>query len=215
MEYLNGISLQKQLINWKTFDQLRTLYILYQLIQSLNDIHSQGIVHRDFKPDNIIILLNNKIKIIDFGISDFYKKEIDIFKPPRPESVPQTYFLETPIHFNNNNNNQNINSSSNRMGTPFYESPEQLNGNLPDPSDDIFSLGIITLELFGGFKTIMEKVKAIEQLKNNNLFPSGFEFKFPQISYMIRSMLKSDPRKRPTAKQLLDSPIFNVLLNKK
>ncbi|OHT05995.1 CAMK family protein kinase [Tritrichomonas foetus] len=93
-------------------------YIFKQIVLSLKYIHSQSVIHRDIKPENILIDENKNIKIIDFGLAEFYFKE---------------------------NENELITSQS---GSLIYMSPEWVSGQYNGVKNDIWALGIILYILF-------------------------------------------------------------------
>ncbi len=77
LEYVGGVTLKQALQQAEIYfatQQSRTT-ILRQLKAALNYLHGQGIVHGDVKPGNIILQTNSKIKLIDFSLARFYKKE--------------------------------------------------------------------------------------------------------------------------------------------
>ena len=73
-EYASGKELFDYIIQKKKLCEKETLKYFQQIISGIEYIHKLGICHRDLKPENIILTLNNEIKIIDFGLSNFYNK---------------------------------------------------------------------------------------------------------------------------------------------
>ncbi|KAF8820633.1 myosin-light-chain kinase [Cardiosporidium cionae] len=84
------------------------------------------------------------------------------------------------------------------IGTHMYASPEQLNGSVYNQQVDMWSLGLILVDLFTRSKTIMER---IDVLKNARIGILSAEFiqMFPTISYLIQQLLQSNPANRPTS----------------
>ena len=75
MEYVEGITLkeyieQQKVINWK-----EAVHFVTQILRALQHAHDKGIVHRDIKPQNIMLLQNGNIKVTDFGIARFSRSE--------------------------------------------------------------------------------------------------------------------------------------------
>jgi hypothetical protein len=97
------------------------LHISLQLAGGLAHAHAHGVVHRDFKPDNVMITAENTAKILDFGLAKLLKKSHTTLTKP-----------------------------GEAIGTPAYMSPEQANGLPADARTDIFSFGIVLYELFTG-----------------------------------------------------------------
>ena len=94
--------------------------LLQQLLSAVGIAHDLGVVHRDIKPDNILISNRGKTKILDFGIS----KLVD--------------------------DKQRLTATGSMVGTPAYMAPEQVKGEGVDARSDIYSLGMILYELLHG-----------------------------------------------------------------
>lgn len=97
-----------------------TIKILLQIGDALSCAHKSGVVHRDMKPDNVMITSEGVTKIADFGLA----RAMDIDK-----------------RFTN---------TGETVGTPYYMSPEQLAGEKPDQRVDIYSVGIMAYEMVIG-----------------------------------------------------------------
>ena len=86
MEYLEGITLKQYLRENERIEPEELLELFVPLIESLDEIHSQGLIHRDISPDNIMVLLGGKIKLMDFGAArdytDFGEKSLSIVLKP-------------------------------------------------------------------------------------------------------------------------------------
>ena len=96
--------------------------IALQLVDGLEAIHDQGIVHRDFKTSNVMIDRHGTALLMDFGIAKFWQGEA---------GTTLTAFGQI-------------------IGTPEYMSPEQAQGEPLDPRSDIYALGVVLFELFTG-----------------------------------------------------------------
>jgi serine/threonine protein kinase len=124
MELLRGENLGK----WARagFDQTRAVALLTEICDGLAAAHAVGVVHRDLKPDNVIVVTgaegNEHIKLLDFGVAKLLNRD--------DEDVG----LET--------------AAGSVIGTPAYMSPEQAGGLTVDARSDIYSLGAIMYELF-------------------------------------------------------------------
>jgi serine/threonine protein kinase/tetratricopeptide (TPR) repeat protein len=105
-----------------TFDE--ALPIALQVARGLGHAHEAGIVHRDVKPSNIVVLPDGAAKILDFGIAQIHAQIQD-----RSLTAPQTL-----------------------IGTISYMSPEQANGGPVDWRSDIWSLGIVMHEMLTGVR---------------------------------------------------------------
>lgn len=119
MEYVAGGSLRK-LLDKSPPDQTRALKIFAEIAEILAFAHSQGIVHMDIKPRNILLRSNGDLVLTDFGIS----RDITLGDD---ETTPE-YF----------------------HASPKYMSPEQIRGKNLDSRSDIYSLGVILYEMLAG-----------------------------------------------------------------
>ena len=81
MEYCNGGELFNYIVDKEKLEEIEASMFFYQLINALDYIHSLGIAHRDLKPENLLLLDNKFIKIIDFGLSNFFSGEKQLETP--------------------------------------------------------------------------------------------------------------------------------------
>ncbi len=122
MEYVEGTSL-KQLISTRgRLPVTVTLTIGKQLCRAVEVAHEQGIIHRDIKPQNIVVDAAGFLKVMDFGIAR----------------------LVTP------QGGKGLTAEGTSIGTPDYMSPEQLSGMELDPRSDIYSAGVVLFECLTG-----------------------------------------------------------------
>ena len=94
------------------------------------------------------------------------------------------------------------------IGTVAYASPEQLRKDNYDEKTDIYSLGIVFLELYFTFKTRMERAEILQNLRKNRTLPSSFVAQYPKEASTILSLTDPNPYLRPSATALLQSSIF-------
>jgi tRNA A-37 threonylcarbamoyl transferase component Bud32 len=129
MEYVQGQSLSDALQQGGPMRPDRVLRILAQVCGSLEEAHRRGVVHRDLKPDNVI--LSNRagqtdfVKVLDFGIAK------------RSEAKDQAQ-------------EQKLTQQGMVLGTPPYMSPEQFTGKELDARSDIYSLAVMAYEMLTG-----------------------------------------------------------------
>ncbi|XP_022237417.1 eukaryotic translation initiation factor 2-alpha kinase 1-like isoform X2 [Limulus polyphemus] len=163
-------------------DLEEVLNIFQQLLKGVDHIHSKGLIHRDLKPQNILFDIgnNHKVKIGDLGLSTMSSATID-----------------TDYH-------DDISSHTPNVGTCLYCAPEQKKGSSYDFKADMFSLGVILLELLHPFATEMERVECLRGLQSG-IVPSEIEQKWPELTKVIKSLTQTDPGKRPMALEVLNS----------
>ncbi len=133
MELLTGHSLREELESYlerhATLSPQRVLAIIRPVCQAIHAAHEAGVIHRDLKPDNIILLGANEtgeeiIKVVDFGIAKLKERA--------------------------GSGVSNLTEPGLVMGTPHYMSPEQCRGEELDRASDIYSLGVMIYELLAG-----------------------------------------------------------------
>jgi eukaryotic-like serine/threonine-protein kinase len=126
VELLEGETLRKQLasgaIPWR-----RAVAISADLADALAAAHAKGIVHRDVKPENIVITSDGRTKLLDFGLARS--------QPTSPETQPTLGVVTSPGLL---------------MGTIGYIAPEQIRGQAATPASDIFAVGCVLYELVSG-----------------------------------------------------------------
>ena len=79
MEYCSKGELFNYIVNKRRLNESEAAYFFYQLINGLEYIHSIGISHRDIKPENLLLTSNYILKIIDFGLSNYYEENLNKF----------------------------------------------------------------------------------------------------------------------------------------
>ena len=83
MDYCEGDDLYNYVMKKGYLSEEESSFFFYQLINGVEYIHSLGIVHRDLKPENILLTKDHILKIIDFGLSNyFYKGQMDLLSTP-------------------------------------------------------------------------------------------------------------------------------------
>jgi eukaryotic-like serine/threonine-protein kinase len=120
MEYLAGESLDKMLRTRGRLSVLETLSIVEQLCAGLGYAHQNGLLHRDVKPANVIVLPDGRVKIVDFGIARLADRDTRLTKTDA------------------------------LLGTFSYIAPERLKGEASDGRSDIWSVGVMLYEMLSG-----------------------------------------------------------------
>ena len=170
MEYVEGQNLKEMLAQGRPLSFEQAADIIAQVAEGLDFAHAKGIVHRDVKPANIILLDGNRAKITDFGIAKITSGVA------------------------------NLTTTGQFLGTPNYMAPEQIKGTPVDGRSDIFSLGICLYEClthrkpFGGdsltsisYKIVHEPFPPLHEI--NPTIPEGY-------GVVVSQCLEKDPAKR-------------------
>lgn len=133
MEYVEGQSL-RAIIEKRALPLPAILDIIAQAAMGLCAAHRRGIVHRDIKPDNIVVTADNQAKILDFGIARSWIEQ----------AADESGELTTASH------QRPMTADGIVLGTAWYMSPEQARGEKADFRSDIFSLGVVLYEAITG-----------------------------------------------------------------
>ncbi|CAD8055786.1 unnamed protein product [Paramecium primaurelia] len=181
MEYAAGGSL-KELMK-KSLDESIISQIMYSIFTGIEYLHSKQIIHRDIKPDNILIKNTedlSSIKIADFGLSYQYKPEIRYYQ-----------------------------TVSKQCGTFIYMAPEQILNKTYNKAVDMWSCGIVLFMLLNQGKhpfyprilTKKEFINSFPDLKYEQPFHSS-----PLARDLLQRLLQNDQDSRYTASQALVHP---------
>ncbi|HEU5055077.1 MAG TPA: serine/threonine-protein kinase, partial [Kofleriaceae bacterium] len=131
MELVDGVLLADVLDEVERMPPRRALHIIRHVLRGLGHAHGNGIVHRDVKPANVILLKQDNdddfAKILDFGIA----KLVDAAAAHDPANNQLTRVGTT-------------------VGTPTYVAPEQAVGGVVDPRSDLYSVSIMLYEMIAG-----------------------------------------------------------------
>ncbi|MBS1953707.1 MAG: serine/threonine protein kinase [Cyanobacteria bacterium SZAS-4] len=182
MEYVNGESLDKHLKVTRTLPVDYVISLAIQVGFGLMYAHSQGIVHRDIKPGNIIALhpdvlpAEGTVKVVDFGIAKLMQSE--------------------------DGQIQELTRTGEIFGSPIYMSPEQCRGTAVDQRADIYSLGCVLYECLTGLPPFVGDTAMSTMVKRLTQAPAslkdatiGLDFP-PGLEAVIRKMLAVEPEDR-------------------
>lgn len=148
MEFLEGKTLFEILKEKNTLPINRTLGIVAQAADALEMSHTRGYIHRDIKPQNIMVTPKKPfnqdiVKVLDFGVAKTFGSW--------------------------NNLDKLATAPGNVLGTPLYMSPEQVLGNKLDGRSDIYSLGCVLYQTLCG-RPAIPGTNAMETMKNHLSF---------------------------------------------
>ena len=170
MEWCDG-RLLRQILDEGRIDPARAVRITVAVLEALQYIHDHGVVHRDMKPENVMVDHDDNIKLIDFGIAG-------------DAGARRLTFA-------------NITAA---LGTPNYISPEQVKGKRGDGRSDIYAVGVMLYEMLTGKLpfTGSNPVQVMnDRLLNYPIPPTVQEPSIsPQLQEVIYRALERDPQNR-------------------
>ena len=170
MEYIEGNTLTSIISSKRSVSLSDALFIGAQVANGLQAAHSQGLVHRDIKPGNIMITPDGKVKVTDFGIVSIQDEESDITK------------------------------TGSILGTASYISPEQAQGKAVSIQSDLYSLGTVLYELITGnppFEAESPIATATKHLTEKPERPSKYRKDLPKgIETAILKLLHKNAKDR-------------------
>ena len=178
MEHVDGITLKEYIEQQKVLRWKEAVHFTVQILRALQHAHEKGIVHRDIKPQNIMLLQDGTIKVTDFGIARFSRTESHTM------------------------------SSEKAIGSVHYISPEQARGEITDERTDIYSVGVMLYEMLSGrlpFEADSAVSVAIMQMQSepkplheiNGNIPEGLE------EITMRAMQKDASKRYQSAAEML------------
>lgn len=137
MEYIDGITLKEYIERQKAINWREALHFSVQILRALQHAHEKGIIHRDVKPQNIMLLQDGTIKVTDFGIARFAKNETRTMTDKAIGSVH--YIAPEQARGDLTDAKADIYSS----GVMLYE---MTTGKLPFEADSAVSVAIMQLQ---------------------------------------------------------------------
>jgi len=168
MELVDGQPLSEILERYGRLDPYVVLDIVAQAARALDAAHRAGIVHRDIKPGNLLIMADGTTKITDFGIA----------KASAPD--------------------MNLTATGIVMGTALYVSPEQATGAPLAGASDVYSLGVVAYECLAGDPPfIADQPLAIAIMHKHDPVPPLPPDVPRPIADLVYAMLAKEPRDRP------------------
>uniref|UniRef100_A0A8C2KIN5 non-specific serine/threonine protein kinase n=1 Tax=Cyprinus carpio TaxID=7962 RepID=A0A8C2KIN5_CYPCA len=173
-------------------EHTQCLDIFLQIAEAVDFLHSKGLMHRDLKPSNIFFTMDDVVKVGDFGLVTAMDQEED--------DEELNTLTPMPIYARH----------TGQVGTKLYMSPEQLSGNSYSHKVDIYSLGLILFELLYPFRTQMERVRTLTEVRALQ-FPASFCKANVLEAQMVYCMLSRVPAERPEASEITEAPLFQEL----
>lgn len=179
MEYVEGITLKEYIEQQRVINSKEVVHFTTQILRALQHAHDKGIVHRDIKPQNIILLQNGNIKVTDFGIARFSRSET---RTMTDTAIGSVHYV-SPEQARGEMTDEKTDIYS--VGVLMYE---MLTGELPFQSDNAISVALMQVN-----------EDAVPPSSINEDVPTGLE----QIT--MRAMQKNlRERYQSAAEMLLD-----------
>jgi len=178
MDFLVGDSLAELIKREQRIGQFRAVKIFLQACDALSHAHKKGVIHRDLKSSNIMLVQDDAIidivKVLDFGIAKLM---------PASGKFPQ-----------------NLTQTGEVFGSPIYMSPEQCLGQTLDERSDIYSMGTMFYETLAGLpplvgNTIIDTMQMHVATKPTSFASLGVEV-FPQLEALVFKTLEKKPDNR-------------------
>jgi serine/threonine protein kinase len=173
LELLDGEPLGEVIAREGRLPASRAGAIADQVLAALSYCHGSGVVHRDVKPSNVMILKGDVVKLIDFGL---VKVGPDVA--------------------------QKLTETGTVHGTPHYMSPEQCRGEDVEPASDIYSAGVLLYEMLAGKTPFAGSDAATLMAAHLFVDPPELANVAPGVAAAVRGALAKRPEDRPTASTL-------------
>jgi serine/threonine-protein kinase len=172
MECIEGTDLRRYLRSRGVLAVDRAVIIAHDVALGLGAAHRRQIVHRDVKPQNVLVGRDGSIKLTDFGIASVYK---DI-------------------------NDERLTTTGMTLGTVQYYAPEQAQGEIVSPAADVYALGIVMYEMLTGrtpFDGDTPVAVAMQHIQDIPMPPSQLNPKIPSaLEDIIMRCLEKVPEMR-------------------
>ncbi|MCL2703056.1 MAG: Stk1 family PASTA domain-containing Ser/Thr kinase [Defluviitaleaceae bacterium] len=187
MEYINGVTLKELIVKRAPFSDKEALGVAIQMTAALIHAHNSKIIHRDIKPQNVIVTDKGVIKVADFGIA----------RKADSDSVTL--------------------GASTTLGSVHYFSPEQAKGTKTDPRSDLYSLGIVLYEMFSGELPFdADTAVSVALMQINEPLPDIHEAN-PDVSDKVKMIIgkltEKNPDRRYQAAEVLLRDLRVVIAN--
>ena len=193
---LPGQTLKELLIQKGVLTPLETGVVMRQVLAALVGLHTQGIAHRDLKPQNIMvncISTNTQVTLFDFGIAAMLPEWINAHEPHQPPDM-------------------NLSLTNACLCSPAYSAPEQLRGTVPSTKADLYAWGLLLLECLTGQATMYgHNVAEIcqKQLCSDEVqIPPGLQSH--PLATLLRRVLHKEPLRREANAEVLYRDLLQI-----
>ncbi len=223
MEYVEGITLKEYIEQQGKLGIKETVHFTMQILRALQHAHDKGIVHRDIKPQNIMLLSNGNIKVTDFGIARFSYSDT---KTMTDSAIGSVHYI-SPEQARGDTTDARADIYS--VGVVLYE---MLTGQLPFQSDNSVSVALMQLqndpklprELNGSIPLGLEQIVMHAMQKNTkNRYQSAAEMlldieefkRNPNIRFQRDYFVDNDPTKYVNTRKPVTPPVVTPPVKKR
>lgn len=196
------------MMDYHLYYALPSLEILEQIVSGIAHVHSKGIVHRDLKPGNIFASGDGGTQIFklgDFGLSKLLRSahhDLEFDNLEQGCETQYSTYSQTLKEFQD--------PLTLGIGTASYASPEQIASQSYGREADIFSLGLIILEMFCNFGSEHERATIFHDCRCGQV-PPTIRNAYPKVASLILQCTHSEPAKRPSANVIHSLDISNEM----
>jgi serine/threonine kinase 38 len=223
MEYLPGGDLMNQLIKWDIFSEQETRFYMVELVLAIESVHKLNYIHRDIKPDNILLDKDGHIKLSDFGLCKYYENEnclsslLERNIKRSSEKFPDLSTFKSSAERREilkKHHHRSRKKVYSMVGTIDYIAPEVFSKKGYTELVDWWSLGTIMFEMMVGYPPFVAEDAAktchkIIQWESNFDIPENVSLS-PESEDLIRRLIEN-PDKRLGARgvdEIKNHPFF-------
>eukprot|EP00039_Didymoeca_costata_P001402 m.52255 g.52255 ORF g.52255 m.52255 type:complete len:513 (-) comp10779_c0_seq1:129-1667(-) len=215
MEFLQGGDMMTALMKYDIFSEDMTRFYIAESVLAIDSIHKLGFIHRDIKPDNLLLDREGHVKLSDFGLCTglkmahrtIYYRSLSSTAAQGGSSSQKTEHQDRQTRFKTWKRNRRHLAYS-TVGTPDYIAPEVFVQTGYTESCDWWSLGVIMFEMLVGYppfcsETPQETYRKVMEWKHHMVFPADS----PQVSSVAKElicMFCTDAKKRIGRKDVED-----------
>jgi 3-phosphoinositide dependent protein kinase-1 len=182
-----------------TFDEECTRYFGAQIMDTIEYMHSRGVIHRDLKPENVLLDDQSHVKVTDFGTAR-------LLTDPR---LPKSQQPPRPDDSKGGSSEQDDSRANSFVGTAEYVSPELLKDRNACKASDLWAFGCMIYQMLAGrppFKGGSEYLTFEKILSLDYEFPAGFP---PAARDLVERLLVRDPARRLTIEHIKNHQFFD------
>eukprot|EP01126_Amoeba_proteus_P021675 TRINITY_DN2205_c0_g2_i13.p1 TRINITY_DN2205_c0_g2~~TRINITY_DN2205_c0_g2_i13.p1 ORF type:complete len:399 (+),score=89.44 TRINITY_DN2205_c0_g2_i13:310-1506(+) len=221
MEYLPGGDLMNLLIKRNTLTEAECKFYMAEVILAVNSVHSHGYIHRDLKPDNILITRDGHVKLSDFGLctSGFQSHLSSFYQILIPKDLTESSELTLERSKSSRESRQRSWNKRRRaksystVGTSNYMAPEILLERGYDKEVDWWAVGVIIYECLVGYapfscEDASDTCLMIISWRRNLEFPSSDECELSNEAFDLICSLIASPEDRIGYNEIVTHPWF-------